>query len=149
MLLRKLVQFYTANILAHTDLPKSRQSHTNKCKTLESRPLSLLIHDPIKTNFRKVYRSYYLYRNTGYTRLDCQPLFGKMSPQSFPIWSSLSSGRIKDRTRETAEIEPMGTRTLTSLYAKSTQRKKHSTVGYSPYTMGKHWLKIPCYACHY
>ena len=33
-------------------------------------------------------------------KLDYQPLFGKMSPQSS------SSGRIKDRTRETAEIEP-------------------------------------------
>ena len=32
-------------------------------------------------------------------RLDYQPLFGKMSPHS-------SSGRIKDRTQETAEIEP-------------------------------------------
>ena len=31
-------------------------------------------------------------------RLDYQPLFGKMSPHSSP--------RIKDRTRETAEIEP-------------------------------------------
>ena len=37
-------------------------------------------------------------------RLDYQPLFGKMSPHSSP--ESLSSGRIKDRTRETAEIEP-------------------------------------------
>ena len=36
------------------------------------------------------------------TRLDYQPLFGKMSPHSSPV----SSGRIKDRTRETAEIEP-------------------------------------------
>ena len=32
-------------------------------------------------------------------RLDYQPLFGKMSPHS-------SSGSIKDRTRETAEMEP-------------------------------------------
>ena len=37
-------------------------------------------------------------------RLDYQPLFGKMSPHSSP--ESLFSGRIKDRTRETAEIEP-------------------------------------------
>ena len=35
------------------------------------------------------------------SRLDYQPLFGKMSPHSSP-----SSGRIKDRTWETAEIEP-------------------------------------------
>ena len=34
------------------------------------------------------------------SRLDYQPLFGKMSPHS-----SLQE-RIKDRTRETAEIEP-------------------------------------------
>ena len=33
-------------------------------------------------------------------RLDYQPLFGKMSPALIP------RGRIKDRTRETAEIEP-------------------------------------------
>ena len=32
------------------------------------------------------------------SRLDYQPLFGKMS---------LHPGRIKDRTRETAEIEPI------------------------------------------
>ena len=38
-------------------------------------------------------------------RLDYQPLFGKMSPHSS---SRLSSGRIKDRTQETAEIEPNG-----------------------------------------
>ena len=37
-------------------------------------------------------------------RLDYQPLFGKMSPHSSPRKSS--SGRIKDQTRETAEIEP-------------------------------------------
>ena len=36
-------------------------------------------------------------------RLDYQPLFGKMSPHSSP---ERFSGRIKDRTRETAEIEP-------------------------------------------
>ena len=41
---------------------------------------------------------------TLWIRLDYQPLFGKMSPHSSP--ESLSSGRIKDRTRETAEIEP-------------------------------------------
>ena len=35
-------------------------------------------------------------------RLDYQPLFGKMSPHSSP---ERASGRIKDRTRETAEIE--------------------------------------------
>ena len=34
-------------------------------------------------------------------RLDFQPLFGKMSPHSSPR-KSLSSGRIKDRTQETA-----------------------------------------------
>ena len=39
-------------------------------------------------------------------RLDYQPLFGKMSPHSSP--ECLSSGRIKDRTRETVEIEPTG-----------------------------------------
>ena len=39
------------------------------------------------------------------TRLDYQPLFGKMSPHSSPE-RALFSGRIKDRTRETAEIEP-------------------------------------------
>ena len=38
-------------------------------------------------------------------RLDYQPLFGEMSPYSSPE-RALSSGRIKDRTRETAEIEP-------------------------------------------
>ena len=36
------------------------------------------------------------------SRLDYQPLFGKMSPHSFPR----KKMRIKDRTRETAEIEP-------------------------------------------
>ena len=36
------------------------------------------------------------------SRLDYQPLFGKMSPHSFPR----KRMRIKDRTRETAEIEP-------------------------------------------
>ena len=35
-------------------------------------------------------------------RLDYQPLFGKMSPHSSP---ERFSRRIKDRTRETAEIE--------------------------------------------
>ena len=38
-------------------------------------------------------------------RLDYQALFGKMSPHSSS--ESLSSGRIKERTRETAEIEPI------------------------------------------
>ena len=38
-------------------------------------------------------------------RLDYQPLFGKISPHSSPE-RALFSGRIKDRTRETAEIEP-------------------------------------------
>ena len=39
------------------------------------------------------------------TGLDYQPLFGKMSPHSSP----LSSGRIKDQTRETGEILPLMT----------------------------------------
>ena len=38
-------------------------------------------------------------------RLNYQPLFGKMSSYSSP--ESLSSGRIKDRTWDTAEIEPI------------------------------------------
>ena len=50
-------------------------------------------------------------------RLNYQPLFRKMSPHSSP-WRSgwthaisrLSSGRIKDRTRETAEIKPYKTK---------------------------------------
>ena len=33
------------------------------------------------------------------SRLDYQPLFGKMSPHSSPM-------RVKDQTRETTEIEP-------------------------------------------
>ena len=40
-------------------------------------------------------------------RLDYQPLFGKMSSHSSLLTSGLSSGRIKDRTLETAEIEPI------------------------------------------
>ena len=43
-------------------------------------------------------------RQPANSRLDYQPLFGKMSPHSSPF-----SGRIKDRTRETAEIEPKRT----------------------------------------
>ena len=50
-------------------------------------------------------------------RLNYQPLFRKMSPHSSPRrsgWthaiSHLSSGRIKDRTRETAEIKPNKTK---------------------------------------
>ena len=38
--------------------------------------------------------------NPATIRLDYQPLFGKMSPHSS------ASGKIKDQTRETAEIEP-------------------------------------------
>ena len=45
-------------------------------------------------------------------RLDYQPLFGKMSPHSSPrrsgwthVISRVSSGRIKDQTRETVEIK--------------------------------------------
>ena len=45
-----------------------------------------------------------LLNSVTFSRLDYQPLFGKMSPHSSPR-KSLSSGRIKDRTRET-EIEP-------------------------------------------
>ena len=40
----------------------------------------------------------YVFQSWGKFTLDYQPLFGKMSPHS--------SGRIKDRTRETVEIEP-------------------------------------------
>ena len=40
-----------------------------------------------------------------FSRLDYQPLFGKMNPHSSSR-KSLSSGRIKDRTRETVKIEP-------------------------------------------
>ena len=47
-------------------------------------------------------------------RLDYQPLFGKMSPHSSP--RSLSSGRIRDRTRETVEIEPTSFPVVTQKY---------------------------------
>ena len=56
------------------------------------------------------------YRNA---RLDYQPLFGKMSPHSSPR-RSLSSGRIKDRTRETVEIEPTGMPSLVKSKSNST-----------------------------
>ena len=48
------------------------------------------------------FQCYFFWNAVGlWPRLDYQPLFGKMSPHSSP-----SSGRIKDRTRETVEIEP-------------------------------------------
>ena len=43
---------------------------------------------------------YAVRKNVSRARLDYQPLFGKMSPQSSPL------GEDQDRTRETAEIEP-------------------------------------------
>ena len=74
---------------------------------------------------------------------------GKWASNHFPFDPPSLREGSKTGPGRRREIEPMGTRTLTSLYAMSTQRKKHSRVEYSPYTMGKHWLKIPCYACHY
>ena len=54
---------------------------------------------------------------TLWIRLDHQPLFGKISTHSSP--ESLSSGRIKDRTRETAEIEPTSGSPLTGIVVRN------------------------------
>ena len=60
---------------------------TSNCKSI-SFPGYLFFLSPLAPGNRYFHFS-------GFRRLDYQPLFGKMSPR-----------RIKDRTRETAEIEP-------------------------------------------
>ena len=47
-------------------------------------------------------------------RLDYQPLLGKMRPHSSPL--HLFSGRMEDRARQTAEIEPRSRRNWLNSY---------------------------------